>query len=288
MSLSEEFSVARMTIDELYERRLVEINTGLDVATNDYLLFTSEENPKHTCLARHRGNQRWSPIPSRTPTLQGITPRDRYQRSFVDSLDDSNILLSVATGSAGTGKTTLAMAYALTRHVTDSSKIVLAKPTSTVGRGRAFGPVPGDIGEKYAPYLASYDIILKKLCGGDRGAPYVETMKSKGHLEFVPVELARGCTFDNATFILDEAQNLSWHELNTIISRMGEKTKMIVLGDLYQIDERMRAHETGLYKLLHAPAFRNSEISSSIGLQTQYRSPITQLVADVDRWIRHT
>ncbi len=110
-------------------------------------------------------------------------------------------------------------------------------------------------------------------------------MKQREELQYVPVELVRGCTFDNGTFILDEAQNLDWHELNTIISRMGRGTKMIILGDLDQIDTGAHPTQTGLYKLITSQPFRDSHIGSAMKLQTQYRSPITQLVADVNRWL---
>jgi len=133
-------------------------------------------------------------------------------------------------------KKTVVMRYMGYGEWTKMKKILMAKPTAMVGRGKAFGPVPGTIEEKYAPYLASYEIVLKKIFG-DRGASIFQRMKQKKDLEFIPVELARGCTFENCTFILDEAQNLDWHELNTIVSRMGEGTKMLILGDLYQITQ---------------------------------------------------
>jgi len=111
-------------------------------------------------------------------------------------------------------------------------------------------------------------------------------MKQKKDIEFIPVELARGCTFENCTFILDEAQNLDWHELNTIVSRMGEGTKMIILGDLNQIDTKSSKENTGLAKLVESDPFFYSDLCSLTLLQTQYRSPITQLIAEVDEFIR--
>ena len=198
---------------------------------------------------------------------------------------DPDILINVAYGSAGTGKTTLALAYAADRYLKTGAKIQLTKPTAFVGDGKAFGPVPGDIEEKYAPYLESFYIVLKKIFGKD-SKDYFEQMKKKGDLKFTPIAFARGTTYDNATFIIDEAQNLTWHELNSIVSRMGENTKCILLGDLKQIDIKLPYKETGMYQMLNTKIFQESPITSAIELASQYRSPITQLIAEVHDELR--
>jgi PhoH-like ATPase len=203
---------------------------------------------------------------------------------MINNLKTPSILINVVIGQAGTGKTTMALACALDRWFQENKRIVLSKPTAMVGQGKAFGPVPGDMEEKYAPYLASYEIAIKRLLGGN-STQQLELMKRKKQIEYVPVELVRGSEFENCTFILDEAQNLTWHELKTLISRMGSGTKLILCGDLHQIDIPLYPEETGLYKLIHSGPFLASPVSSQIELLTQYRSPITQLVADVDKWV---
>jgi PhoH-like ATPase len=280
-----DLTVSPQFVDQMYSEGTVKKNAPSNIPVNSYVLFRDETNPKHTALARYLGDNTWQRIASNSSLqTQGISPKDAYQCAFVDALKAPGTLLNVATGAAGTGKTLLAMAHAIDQWMTTRKKIILSKPTSMVGSGSAFGPVPGDIEQKYAPYLASYDIVLKKVLG-DSYTGFVNSAMKNGDIEFVPIELSRGCTYENATFILDEAQNLSWHELNTIVSRMGQGTNLIILGDLNQIDTDSYKTDTGLWKFLRSTPFNKSNITSSIQLKTQYRSPITQLVSDVNDWI---
>jgi len=291
-----EIIVPEYYVNDAFEQEHIEfyIEDEEEISVNDYSIFISEENTKHKALVRYLGNSMWSKVNSRL-VFNGIKPKDSYQAAFMDSLANDKTLVNIAVGSAGTGKTTLALAYAVHKYTTEKRRILLSKPATMVGQGKAFGAVPGDFAEKYAPYLSSYDIVLKKIMGenskaGDKNkgevSVYLEAMKNKGDLQFIPIELARGCTYDNCTFILDEAQNMTWHELNTIVSRIGENSKIILLGDPKQIDIKLRTTETGLWKLMTSPPFQESFISSAIQLKTQYRSPITQLVADVHEYLR--
>lgn len=275
-------------INKIYKNKKSEVRIHLDTpaAVNQYFVFRSFVDKKHAALVRYLGNDNWNKVSkSGDLTINGISPKDAHQSSFVDAMLDDSLLLNVAIGTAGTGKTTLAMSYALNMFFTESKNIILSKPTSLVGSSNAFGPVPGDIDEKYSPYLSSYEIILNKIAS-DKGTAYVKMLKEKKVIQYVPVELARGCTYDNCTFILDEAQNLNWHELNTIVSRMGNNTKMIILGDLNQIDTNMAENQTGLFKMINSEPFKDSKITTAVELVKQYRSPITQLIADVDQWLK--
>lgn len=275
----EKVTTSPEAIRELYRRKNVSLVVmgSPPINVNGYALLNSQT------LARKTASDKFVLCDTKKP-IHGITPKDPEQKAFVDAMLNKDILLNVALGTAGTGKTTLALAYALTKLFDENKKIYLSKPTTVIGDRDAFGPVPGGIQDKYDPYLGSYYIILKKLLGG-KDAP-VKRLKDKGQLEFIPIALARGCTFEAGTFILDEAQNLTWHELNSIISRMGDNTKMIILGDLTQIDIDLKPEETGLYKMLQTATYKESEITSGIELVTQYRSPITKLIADVNDEIR--
>lgn len=278
--------VADEKIISIYERGFTKLELEEDLDTNGYLILRSRIDPKRSAMGRYiRDGVVARLYPPKSNIKTSIQPRDSRQNAFADALNNPDIILNVAVGTAGTGKTTLAIAHAARRFLESKKPIYLTKPTEMVGRGKAFGPVPGDVQEKYAPYLASYEIVLKKVLG-DQSKDFIERMKHREHLQYIPIELVRGCTFENCTFIIDEAQNLSWHELNTVVSRMGENTELIVLGDLHQIDRNMTRSVTGLYKLVNSEAFRRSEITSGIMLKTQYRSPITQLVADIDEELR--
>jgi PhoH-like ATPase len=287
MHLVKDLWVSPEVVDEIYAAKQVYVwQEDEEPAINSYVVMRSVVNEKHTALARYSGHGDWHLATNKIKVGSGVTPRDAHQAAFADALLNENILVNAAVGAAGTGKTTLAAAYACEQYLKAGKKILLCKPTVMVGAGKAFGPIPGDIQEKYAPYLYSFEIVLKKLLSEKAGA-YLENMRMKGDLQFVPLELARGCTYENCTFILDEAQNIGWHEMNTLMSRIGEGSKMIVLGDLNQIDIRSPAHKTGLGTLVASRPFSASSITSVIELETQYRSPICQLATEIDKWVKN-
>lgn len=214
-------------------------------------------------------------------TQNKISPKDSRQSAFMHSLECENILLNVCLGQAGTGKTTLAASYALEEFSKNNKKIFFSKTAITVGRGRAFGPVPGDINQKYAPYLDSFKIVLKKILG-NRSSSYIDAMLSCGNFNFQAIEFVRGNTYENCTFILDEVQNLTWHELKTVISRMGEGSKLILIGDPNQRDLPFTKEQNGLDVLINSEQFKDSPYTSIIELQKQYRSPLANLIYKID------
>lgn len=213
----------------------------------------------------------------------GISSKDANQAAFLNCLVDDNIKVSICIGEAGTGKTTLALAYALQMFSDNEMELRLSKPTALVGSSNTFGPVPGDVDEKYAPHTISYDMVLRKLLGNRKG--YLELLKKKEVIKFEPVEFTRGNTYENTVFILDEAQNLTWHELKTVVSRIASNSKMIILGDPAQIDTGNSFESTGLYRMLNSKAFCSSEITSAIELNRQYRGPLPTLISDIDKEI---
>ncbi|MBM08069.1 MAG: hypothetical protein CMF69_00595 [Magnetovibrio sp.] len=204
------------------------------------------------------------------------------QFMLLESLQDSNTLMTIGLGQAGTGKSTIAMAYALEDHFNTKRKIHLSKPTSLVGGTKStFGPVPGDMGEKYAPHIQHFYCILEDILGS-KSKNYLDVMKRDGKINFTPIEYARGFTFKNCIFIVDEVQNLTWHELKTISSRMGENSKLILLGDLAQIDRKYSLQDSGIYNMISSDKFKKSSLTSCIYLTEQYRSPLATLIADID------
>ena len=284
MDFLTKINVPSHTIDYLYTEDHIYLDLQTDTINNYYIL-QALENPKQSALVRHVGEGKVVICKSNIH-FQGIYSKDSRQTVFMDSLSDPDILVSVALGKAGTGKTTLALAYALDQAFTNGKKIHMTKPTSMVGRSKAFGPVPGDIKDKYAPFLASYKSVLKDITNKEAES-YWSLMEDKNVINYTPIELVRGCTFKNTTFILDEAQNTDWHELNTLMSRMGEGTELIILGDIYQVDTRMARDNTGLARLVRSQSFNKSKLSSVIELTAQHRSPITALAAEVDEEFRN-
>ena len=279
-----ELFVPSSSIDEIYKNG--EINFPKDLFSpqvNKGFILKSVEDKQKTALVRATSSKTLIKISiSKNFEMSGLRPRDAKQRFFVDELLSDEIKVSIGLGSAGTGKTTVAIAYALKQLFEHQKAIHLCKPTALVGEmSETFGPVPGDVQEKYAPHTAHFKIVMQKLLG-DRAAEYIELLLKKKQIQFTPAEYVRGCTFDNCTFIVDEVQNFTWHELKSIASRMGQDTKLIMIGDPYQIDRNFSLQESGIYTMLSSKAFQESSLTGCTYLTEQYRGPIPALITDID------
>lgn len=272
---------------ELTERQVIELDTNIYDITEEAINFKTETNGYYVLniegvkiLVWKQTNGLFQRIFYKTKNK--IAPKDSRQSAFMHSLENKETLLNICIGRAGTGKTTLAVAYALEEFQKNKKPIIFSKAAVMVGRGRAFGPVPGDINQKYGPYLDSFKIVLKKVLD-NKTDHYINAMIECGNFIYQPIEFVRGNTYENCTFILDEVQNLSWHELKTLISRMGEGTKLILLGDPYQKDVDFRNQKNGLEVLMNSDLFKESEIANIIELKKQYRSPLADLIYNIDQ-----
>lgn len=151
------------------------------------------------------------------------------QKRYIDKLDKSSIIF--VTGSAGTGKTYLATAYAVNLLKKNKiSKIIITRPA--VEAGEKLGFLPGDLKEKVDPYLIPIYDALNSFLGKEN----VDKLVEKGVIEIAPLAYMRGRTLDNAFIILDEAQNTTTNQMKMFITRLGFKSKMVITGDITQID----------------------------------------------------
>lgn len=164
-----------------------------------------------------------------TNTGRVIYPRTLSQKVYIDSLDKNDIVFGV--GPAGTGKTFLAVMYAVNQLKKNQiRKIILVRPV--VEAGEKLGYLPGDLKEKIDPYLVPlYDGLYEAL-----GKDQVERLIEKGIVEIAPLAYMRGRTLENAMVILDEAQNTSILQMKMFLTRLGFSSKMIITGDVTQID----------------------------------------------------
>lgn len=282
MNFVKKLALREQDLFYFYDNKSIENTLNFDTGT--FVHFSSEVDPKATALGIVKKNKIILAETYKNKTLSGFSPKDLLQLFYFNILEDEDMLLIAALGAAGTGKTTIAIAKSLHDYFNHNKKIYLCKPTVMVQshQNNVFGPVPGDIKEKYAPYLGSFEIVLNKVLG-DNAKHYLNMMFEKKHIEFMPVEFTRGCTFEDCTFILDEVQNLSWHELKTVLSRIGENSKIILCGDPHQIDTGVPYSDTGLCKLLSSDTYKKSHFTSSILLKKQYRGKIPDLIYNVDK-----
>jgi PhoH-like ATPase len=170
--------------------------------------------------------------------MYGINPRNAEQAFSIDALSRPEIELVALTGKAGTGKTLLALATAL--HMEKKfHQILLARPIVPLAN-RDLGYLPGDVNEKITPYMTplfdNLSVIKNQYKSNSREYKKIEEMQEKEKLIISPLAYIRGRSLSNVYFIVDEAQNLTPHEIKTIITRAGEGTKMIFTGDIQQID----------------------------------------------------
>ena len=169
----------------------------------------------------------------------GIRPRNDEQKFALDACMNPDIQLVSLTGGAGTGKTLIALAAALEQEK-DFDQIILSRPTVVLG-GQDIGFLPGDQKTKMSPYIQplmdNLDVIRSCFRPGSKQALKIEAMVKDEKLLVSPLAYIRGRSLGKVFFIIDEAQNLTPHEVKTIITRAGEGTKMVFTGDIFQIDQ---------------------------------------------------
>jgi PhoH-like ATPase len=172
------------------------------------------------------------------PNAYGIFPRNAEQTFSMHALMDPKISLVALTGRAGTGKTLLALASAL-QQIDLYDQIFLARPIVALAN-KDLGYLPGDANEKIGPYMQplfdNLSVIKNKFNLHSKEAIKIDELLKEQKLQITPLAYIRGRSLSNTFFIVDEAQNLTPHEIKTIITRAGEGTKMIFTGDIEQID----------------------------------------------------
>jgi PhoH-like ATPase len=243
-------------------------------------------NDSHTALGRfHGGEGKIRPLRRLEAPPWGVKARNREQQFALDMLLDDSIQVVTLLGKAGTGKTLLAIAAGLQQVVDDEryNKLLVSRPVMPMGRDLGF--LPGDVGEKLRPYMQPiYDnldfIVAANMEMRRRTSMTPAQLEEGGYLSVEPLTYIRGRSIPNQYIIVDEAQNLTPHEVKTILTRAGEGTKIVLTGDAYQIDNPyVDASTNGLSYL--AEHFKHLEISGHVTLAKGERSTLAELASNL-------
>lgn len=210
----------------------------------------------------------------------GIRPRNDEQKMALDALMNRKVDLVALTGGAGTGKTLLALAAALEQE-RDYEQIIISRPTVILGN-QDIGFLPGDQKTKMGPFLQplmdNLNVIKSLFKPTSREAQRIESMLTQEKLIIEPLAYIRGRSLGKCYFIIDESQNLTPHEVKTIITRAGEGTKMVFTGDIFQIDQPyLDQWSNGLTHL--GQKLDGQKIFQHVFLRKGERSPLADLAA---------
>lgn len=253
---------------------------------HQYVILTDENDSGRTALGRFDAEKN-SIKRLISETREGawrLKPRNTEQLFCMDALLDDSIQLVTLVGKAGTGKTLLAVAASLFKTVDENvySHILVSRPTLPMGKDIGF--LPGTVEEKLTPWMYpivdNVEFLMRKDRNSGRHTRGFRELMEMGILSIEPLTYIRGRSIHNQFLIIDEAQNLTPHEIKTIITRVGDGTKIVVTGDPYQIDNPyIDSSSNGLSYLVEK--FRSQEVSAHITLTKGERSRLSELAANL-------
>lgn len=280
-SLSDIYSGIKTINDEAAGVALVTNNflnaDGFDLNHNECVLFTDDSGSVMS-LGR-KNNNKIKLIRKSYPW--GLTPRNKEQVFAIDMLLDKNIDLVTLIGKAGTGKSlvVLACALELVLNKKEYDKFIIYRPIQPVGNDIGF--LPGDMSEKLAPWFQAIMDNLEFLLGKNPDwRKDLEMYQRKGKIEMEAITYIRGRSLPNSIILVDECQNLSKEEVKTILTRAGENTKIILTGDIEQIDNSaLDATSNGLTHVIER--FKESEMTGHITFTQGERSRLASLAAAI-------
>ena len=277
-----EVSIAGDSIDQLYARKFLP-NDGFGLIPNEFGFLRDAANPKHTALARCApdgktvGLLRYGEMKP-----MGVAARNMEQRMAIELLCSEEVQLVTLVGQAGTGKTLLALACGLTQvmHEHRYDKVLVSRPIMPLGKD--IGYLPGSVEEKLGHWmLPIYDnleyILTLKGAKAEMGKKVADFLRS-GIIELEALTYIRGRSIPREFMVVDEAQNLTPHEVKTIVSRAGEDTKVVLTGDPYQIDNPyLDASSNGL--TYTAERLKGKALFGHVTLTRSERSELASLAA---------
>ena len=280
-----ELNVPGSIVDEFYQSRKVEL-PAVELMANEFVLLRDNANTKHTAMGRARYGNTVEMLQSiiTDDKVWNIHPRNKEQRMALDLLMDPEIQIVTLIGQAGSGKTILALAAALESVLQHNNyeKILVSRPI--VPLGNDIGYLPGSKEEKLSHWMQPIFDNLDYLMHTDRKdtqavRKQIDELMRSHKLELEAITYIRGRSIPRQFVIVDEAQNLTPHEVKTVISRAGEGTKLVLTGDPYQIDNPyLDASSNGLSYTVER--FKRLPIHGHVTLRKSERSPLAAAAAE--------
>jgi len=299
---AEDYTTDRVAVDELYtgtavlEVEPVKLDMLFDgglvpdpelgLNPNQFVTLVDQSNETHTALGRfYASDGRIHPLKRVEMPPWGVKPRNREQQFALELLLDDSVQVVTLLGKAGTGKTLLAIAAGLQQVVDEErfNKLLVSRPVMPMGRDLGF--LPGDISEKLRPYMQPiYDnldfIVAANMEQRRRSSMTPAQLEEGGYMSVEPLTYIRGRSIPNQYIIVDEAQNLTPHEVKTILTRAGDGTKIVLTGDPFQIDNPyVDASTNGLSYL--AEHFKHLDIAGHVTLVKGERSKMAELASNL-------
>ncbi|MFD1955211.1 PhoH family protein [Paenibacillus thailandensis] len=271
-------------IDEFYSYRFLLVKTLQTKAAlnpNEFVILRDEMGTSKSALLRvSQDGLRLEPLYLSNDPVWGITARNAQQRMALELLLNDDIPLVTLNGKAGTGKTLLALAAGLMK-VEDEhkyKKLLIARPV--VPMGKDIGYLPGEKEEKLRPWMQPIYDNLEYLFDTKKAGDIDKILMGLGSIQVEALTYIRGRSIPGQFIIIDEAQNLTRHEVKTIISRVGEGSKIVLMGDPEQIDHPyLDSVSNGLTHAIER--FKLESISGHMTLEKGERSKLAQLAADL-------
>jgi PhoH-like ATPase len=248
---------------------------------NQFVLLKSNIDPKHSAVSKFKNGYLYKI--SDKKNVSGIRAKNIKQTMIMDALLDPNITLVTILGPAGVGKTLLSLAAGLEQTLganTEYDKIILMKAPVPVGLDVGF--LPGNLLEKIMPHFQSFLDNLEILMPQPEKSSqtFLTHLMDLGKLEMLPPTYIRGRSLPHTFIICDEAQNLTKEEIKAIATRIGEGSKLIMMGDIYQVDRvGLDFSNNGLTNLIEA--FRGQSCAAHITLTKGERSTFAELAAEL-------
>jgi PhoH-like ATPase len=266
--------------DEVYLDEEMCKEQGIVLYPNEFVMLVASSNEKKTALSRFIEHSK--PLSHirdlKNELMWGIHPRNKEQSFAFDLLFNDEIPLVSLIGKAGSGKTLMAIAAGLEQGLGGKGdkyrRIIVSRPVQPLGKDIGF--LPGTLEDKMLPWLKPIQDNIRHLMGDDR--TMLEAYVEKGKIEIEALTYIRGRSISSAFLIIDEAQNLTAHEVKTIITRVGEGTKIVLTGDIEQIDN-VYTNETSNGLTYAVEKFKGSELAGHITFRKGERSKLATAAA---------